>query len=372
MCWNWDRRFVHQVIATLIREGRRDLLHEFMVAAMSLDTAKTLLGFDPDADPNDDEVSRAWKKKALEHHPDRGGDPEVMKQINVAHDVLTGKQRPDRGSGFSPRRPGPATGPTGPAWSPPPPVERKKTFEEALKDAGGIPSGVKWKFKTVTGYGGYGDERHAGYVVYGASESVHVFVGVYHHRVTPTTNENTNIDEYEIQVRTFPIGSKLALTAPKVIREMWKRFPNVKGYGAKVYILPDGTELNRKLDYFSGRKVSFKDAIGLMGEETPSTWKGKVNVELELGRDEKFGENPAILLVNGKPYRLSDASNQRIWKARLYRVVWGPRGYFYEGSKKNLTRVKNAKKVLTWLVQNLQGEPQQLIDALRAAAEKAK
>ena len=367
MHWNWDRRFVHQVVATLIREDRRDLLHDFLVMAMSVDTAKRLLGFDESYTPSTDDVAKAWKKKALEHHPDRGGDAEMMKQVNIAHDVLTGKQRPDRGGGGSrPAPQGPVT------HTPPPRTERKVTWEQAIKSAGVPTSGVDWKFRTVAGYGGYGDVSRLGFVVYGRSSSQHVFVGVYHETQSANMYTNTAVDEYTMHVTTVPLTRELSSVAPGTIRDLWKRFDDIKGYGAKVYILPPDTKFEAKLSYASGRKVSFKDAMGLMGDAKPTTWKGKLDVVLELGRDEKMGEYPATLVVNGKPYRLSDASNRTIWKVNLYRAIWGPKAYFYPESKKNLTRSKNAKKVLTWLSDHLKDEPRELMDALMMAAQKAK
>jgi hypothetical protein len=372
MHWNWNRRFVHQVVATLLREQRDDLVHRFLVAAMSLDTAKKLLGFDETVMPSPDEIKRAWKQKALEHHPDRGGSPEMMKQINVAHDVLLGKQHPDRNVRDSGSRPAPSE-PI--RHQPPPYTEEIITWDQAAKTANVPTTGVDWKFVTTTGYGGYGDNSQSGFVVYGRAADKHVFVSVYHSRSATNMFTNQKVDTYEMRVQTAPLTQDLASLAPKVIRQMWQSFGGVKGYGAKVYILPEGAKFEKNtLEFPKGRKISFKDAMSMMGEATPTAWKGKVDVVLELaeGLAPRYPDDyGATLVVNGKPYKLSDASNKAIWKVRLYGIIWG-KGYYYGGSKKNLTRIKSAKKVLTWLSKNLKGEPQDLIDALTAAAEKAK
>ncbi len=39
-------------------------------------------------DASQDEIERLYKRLAIRHHPDRGGDPEYMKAINEAYGVL--------------------------------------------------------------------------------------------------------------------------------------------------------------------------------------------------------------------------------------------------------------------------------------------
>ena len=38
-----------------------------------------------------DEVNRAWKIAAAEHHPDRGGSHDTMQRVNGARDLLLGR-----------------------------------------------------------------------------------------------------------------------------------------------------------------------------------------------------------------------------------------------------------------------------------------
>lgn len=52
-----------------------------------------LLGADPNA--SDAELKKAFRKKALAAHPDKGGDPEVFKEVTNAYEVLSDPDRRD-------------------------------------------------------------------------------------------------------------------------------------------------------------------------------------------------------------------------------------------------------------------------------------
>jgi DnaJ-class molecular chaperone len=49
-----------------------------------------ILGVNANASP--DEIKKAFKKLAMIHHPDKGGDPEKFKEINAAYQTLTNPQ----------------------------------------------------------------------------------------------------------------------------------------------------------------------------------------------------------------------------------------------------------------------------------------
>ena len=53
---------------------------------MSVESFYDILGVAENA--TNDEIKKAYKKKAIEHHPDKGGDEEVFKKISQAYDTL--------------------------------------------------------------------------------------------------------------------------------------------------------------------------------------------------------------------------------------------------------------------------------------------
>lgn len=66
-----------------------------LFTALTLEDAREILGFPPGYTPSPAELTKAWKTKSFENHPDRGGDPQKMVEVNVAKSILEGKQRPD-------------------------------------------------------------------------------------------------------------------------------------------------------------------------------------------------------------------------------------------------------------------------------------
>lgn len=60
-------------------------------AAKQDDTLYNALGVERDAD--DAEIKKAYKKLALKHHPDRGGDTEKFKEISAAFEVLSDPEK---------------------------------------------------------------------------------------------------------------------------------------------------------------------------------------------------------------------------------------------------------------------------------------
>jgi DnaJ-class molecular chaperone len=53
---------------------------------------RAVLGVAPDA--AQDEIKKAYRKLALQHHPDKGGDEEKFKEITEAYENLSGKVKP--------------------------------------------------------------------------------------------------------------------------------------------------------------------------------------------------------------------------------------------------------------------------------------
>lgn len=40
-----------------------------------------------------DEIKKAFRKKALKEHPDKGGDPEKFKELSTAYEVLSDPEK---------------------------------------------------------------------------------------------------------------------------------------------------------------------------------------------------------------------------------------------------------------------------------------
>ncbi len=45
------------------------------------------------SDASQDDIKKAYRKLALKHHPDQGGDPDKFKQINEAHSIISDAEK---------------------------------------------------------------------------------------------------------------------------------------------------------------------------------------------------------------------------------------------------------------------------------------
>ncbi len=319
-----------------------------------------------------EEINKAYKRKAIENHPDRGGDPEKMVEINVAKDILDGKGRPTYEPPSYDDGPSPDGGYRPPPRPKPEPV--RVSWEEAEAKAN-VPK-AKWIFKTQNAFGGRGDTTSTAFVVCGELDKEKwVFVAVEHFR---SQNMFTGEDIDTYWMKAVPFSGALRDVAPKAIRQMFD-FPHTgKNFNAKVQILPEGMAFNTKMMFLTSvRTVSFKDAMEILGElKEDDPWKNrKLQVEMILNAKDMYGpdaEYKIELVINGRPHVLDKQSVMFIKdKTKVLSAVYGT--YFYwSGDKKNLTKSKNGKKILDFLAEKLTHEPQSLRDALAAAASQMK
>mgnify|MGYP000096829110 FL=1 len=359
----------------------REYLASLLRKAMSVEQAKQILGFDPGHTPTHEEVAKAYKNLAFKNHPDRGGDPKKMVEINVAKDILEGK-RVDRDL------PGP-----GPSYTTTTTYKRTEikddviTFEEAMAKAGVPHSGVEWKFVTKSGSSKTHNPSTSGFVVYGKSDTAHIFVAVSHYNYYPNELGDRMVREdfFHMNVQHFPLSQPLVTLAPKVIRQMYANFEyGAYAYSAKVALLPAGITFTRKLySTMSWRWVQFKDAMGIMGEisnEHPWVKGRKVTCECMItgeiageqymssdGEMRSFHTPVVALIFNGREFQLKPESVKAMQEYRpgIMNKIFGQ--YQDRGAKKSLSRKSDGKQIMQWMVDNFKTEPPEVIDLLKAA-----
>lgn len=329
-----------------------------LLLAMSMGEAKQILGFPPSASPSTEEVTKAYKAKAFQNHPDRGGDPAKMVEINVAKDVLLGG-----GSNARPGRPQPPREPAPPPPPPPPPMEGK-SFNQVMSS---MPGGVVWKFMSGVAYadslqenpeGGRYWRVSYGWVLYGQTESHHIFAGI---RVA-ANQQFTSVDRkalfnsngWEGFHTTAPRTVDLIKVAPKMVKGILDGLPdmNSKLLPKKFSVLSGGTVT--MADLMKRADLSLKDAIlgsgamaageskGLQGRKKMVTiepifdrekWK---KMKAENNREAAYAYN-WVVEVNGKGRSLGDDEIDKLLKNHFMIAVYS---YDYDKGKKNLTRLK--------------------------------
>jgi len=342
-----------------------------MRRAMSMNQAKEILGFPPTANPSKSEIEREYRKKALENHPDRGGDIEKMKMINVARDVLEGRQRPTPEQGPSSSQPYSQPQPQPPRPRQPP-QKKEVTWEQAYQAVkGDIPAGTEWLFKTKDVYLDLGKRRAYGTVIFGRSANEYVFVGIESYSVDPTINEPVQTDITTMKVLREPLSLPPARFA-NALNVLFSYMPNLnKKFNGKVKVYPkpfkDFTLKN--VDVFGLRDMRLQDALVQLGiADISKVKKGKVNLVLEIERQGYTDFYDAVLFVNAKPYVLSTITRKDLG-VKFWSKVFGE--YYSQGGQKNLTRLRNRKPILEYLLKICEKnrEPAPLLEALRSALE---
>lgn len=342
-----------------------------MRRAMSMNQAKEILGFPPTANPSKSEIEREYRKKALENHPDRGGDIEKMKAINVARDVLEGRQRPTPEPGPSTRQPYSQPQPPPPRPRQPP-QKKEVTWEQAYQAVkGDIPAGTEWIFKTEDVFLNLGKRSASGFVVCGRSANSYVFVGIEGYSIDPTINEPVQTDITTMKVLREPLSLPPARFA-NALNTLFASMPNLnKKFNGKVNIYPKSFKdfTVRNVDVLGLRSMRLQDALIQLGiADASKVKKGKLSLILELTPQGSSDFFDAIIFVNGKPYVLSTLTRNDLGN-KFWRKVFGE--YYHQGGQKNLTRLRAKDAVIGHLLKVCEKnrEPAPLLEALRSALE---
>jgi hypothetical protein len=333
--------------------------HWRLFLAMSAADAAKILEVSEDASP--EELKKAYKRKVIENHPDRGGSNEKMVEVNVAMEVLEGKRRPsyEQPSSYTSEPP---------SWwqqsDRPKPKPVRTSFADA-KSGAGIPSGVEWKLRANTAYG----PSVAAVVLYGQTASQHVFVGL-HHYTSQNAFTSEDVDVWAMETQHFNLATDLVKLAPKVLRSMYSNFSGTsKGFNGKVSLINDSFVLNESVMYKHGQEMALKDALVELGV-TEQDADRKLSVVMRLSSSgTSFPKKEDItLIINGREYTLNDESKEFIsQKTRIVPAVFG-NYYYYDGEKKDVTKSKNGASVLKYLSEKLISEPQALRDLLLKAS----
>lgn len=366
--------------------------YAFLLLSMSLQDAKAVLGFPQNANPSEAEITKAYRQKAIENHPDRGGSNEKMVEINVAKDILEGKQRPTYD--FSTPTPEEPTPPPATRWERP--KKEETTFDEA-KSKAGIPSGVEWQFVTTTqrGTGYSSDEFHRSdnaWVAYGKTDNQHVFVGIRHYvKEEYFIGGQGTQDHWFMKSLDFPIrgeeGLEPAWLYGNVIKALKAAGSEAK-FNAKVVDAKGWTFSDK---FPRGGEVSIKHWLansGAVAEDDARIQNRKHVIEVRFSRE--WNEKPNLykitygkppheytssdfegieVIVNGKAHWLDEKDTSKFLRGFKH-AVFGDR--LYGGTKKNLTRAKNGKKFLTEMAAHLQSLPADVKKTLEAAAAQMK
>lgn len=373
---------------------------------MSFDQAKAVLGFPPNSSPTPDEVKAAYRSKAFENHPDRGGSNDKLVEINVAKEILDGKYRAQGGPGSSRE------------WHRPDDARRKQEAENVAKEKArqqsisvsfeeakhkDLPTNVEWKFRSKAMYSNptkYVEEKLKGahtttWVVYGQSPSQHFFALV--QRAAYNVYADGYYTEWDMSPqKAYPLSADLLKIAPAAIKSLVSegrlggapiksmfKFVEVSGPLTPTLLDKSVTGVSLK-DILIGLNLTAPSATKGPARKTVVEMSGKLNdarYKADKSRkmqNEMYKYYDFTLYVNGKAYPLSDATmknlsslgsmGDRFWSALYYQVQWD---YSRRRVITNM-RIKGYAYYLLEMLENaLENEPAELTVHILKAMEEA-
>lgn len=233
-------------------------LYARLIQAMSLQEAKAVLGFPPTSAPSPEEIQKAYKRKVIENHPDRGGDHAKMVEVNVAKDLLDGKGR-------ATWRPEPA--PPRPKREEPKVVETIPgvDFRSAIAKSG-VPMNVEWKCISKPQYAPFPEHRTS------VGSMVWTLIGKTDQKIwvlsVKSRHEAKFLDgskggmiemaeDWQANVVSMPANKNPLVMLPKLVRSPSVMFEDgSKCDPPKKWVVWDGGNLNelgvKKIKYGSG------------------------------------------------------------------------------------------------------------------------
>jgi hypothetical protein len=320
-------------------------LYARLFQAMSLDYAKVVLGLPPGSWPSEAEVMKAWRQKAFENHPDRGGDLTKMVEVNVAKDVLLGKQRPTADRPPSPQPPPPPPAETtGPDEKP---LFNEHSFEEAAKKANAPISNVYWQW--VTEYQNFEPESFevrrlgaldTGWVAYGQHENGdHVFLPIgtgMFHQLDP--------DELETWWVGKPVPVSRKVPTPRAVSEgMTKAVGQIKGLTKtnKIYVISDNIGrrylAQKDIEQPKGSATTIQKWLEVTGrgKEVPF----KLVIQLRTGPRGSW-DKQVVIVINGHDNVLSPEATED-FRRSLGPKLFKKNQILYWNTSLDLTRMRN-------------------------------
>jgi hypothetical protein len=363
-----------------------------LLVAMSVPEALGVLGFPPNANPTPQEITRAYRTKAFENHPDRGGDPSKMVEINVAKDVLERK----------------------PAWTPysPPPrrepprrkvepdiVEEGQDFQKAVS---GMPH-AEWKFVSVPewAWNSQNTSRPGNriWAFYGFTNTKHVFAAI-KNRGEGTFWRGDKLvkqeQDWQASWLEYPIKTSLTKIAAKSLKTVateWADMSKTPKAPRKYHLCPGGSlseKTFRRVPHSGG--VALKDILvgaGLISDQDKHVQGRKTSVQMRFeyssdkvkrrreknqGRINRADQYEFDVIVNGRKARLHDDTVEKLERIFIPFVLgWDN---VKEGVTRDLTKLRRgrfkggAAEALQLLADSMTREPSWLIIALEKAAEE--
>lgn len=349
------------------------------LSAMTYDQAKTVLGFSLSDSPSPSDIKRAWQKLAMKYHPDRGGDPEMMVEVNVAKDILDGTRKPDKTTGPTTKSSSPAPSAAPPSYSWKPKNDPSVTLASAAHASGADK--IAWLGFFTQRHTGYSGDETSLWNKYYVAVGMHRDLTKVHIGLFTKTERDSGINGGQSVVWSVQLGEvkKKSKDVLQGVKEMYRDHANFVGVVTRpmAQVSKFSTTVGKDLIPILEKGVTVpvvngEDLLTALGLNIPAERAAKpkkASVSLHYDRGDDGVMRGGFSLNGGEVHRVTDAEGPAF--QRLLKPTWGEYTYTSNPSKL-LARLKRVEAIATFILQHIKSLPPAIREGVQTILDEAK
>lgn len=323
-------------------------------ASIPRSEALRTLGFSPTEDPNLSEITTAWKKAVMKHHPDRGGDLGTMQLVNLSYDILKGKTRAAPEPSGSAQK----SSPSGRSWysgptQTPPERDRNVSFESVVPTP---PTGIEWVFVTerlyapVKAFSDSSEETVWGFSLVGRTSDYAYLWAFVHREFLPGSSHGGTTNVWTLNNHRVPVSQFGTPQFERLVKDHLNSAISAQAsYPPKLSRIRGAypaSELKDRFTFIDIARITIgkpQPIARFLRPDATSKAPPTTIVKLQWNADPIYNFQELIVIVNSDRFPLSEEDTRKLEYSGFLNKVFG--SYYYSGDVKLVNRLKNRSQV---------------------------